>query len=306
MSNAEHKSFSPTPLLAAALALLLLCGGAFWGALAPDASAASAAPSRGVEPAPDDALAKALREAASSAQDGIFEPEEPPLEGEGGEHLPPEPAPAPLPLPPKPVEIHPQDPAHGSPDLVGDTLKKADQLYAAKKVRDAVALIQPLAERGDGRAAFALGLMHARGDINGRPDFQKTRELWEIAAKDGHPEAEYNLGLLYQRGALGKRDIPAAAACWKRAAAAGHGGAMHMLGAMYRAGDGVPRDYAESLRWFNAAAKLGHPDAQYQLAVMYLNGTGVPRDNVRAREWMEEAASVGHPGAIQGLKIFKK
>lgn len=192
-------------------------------------------------------------------------------------------------------------------------LNKADKLYRDKKYAESAKLMRPLAEKGNAYAAFALGLMEARGDL-GEPNYARARTWWEKAAEAGHPEAEYNLGLAYHRGVQdggdgrdpSKRDFATATKWWEKAAEHGHGGAMYALAGMARTGEGQPKDPVKAVEWYRRASEVGHPDAQYQLAGMYLSGLGVEKNPAEAQKWMKKAAGVGHPGAIQAMKLFKK
>ena len=59
------------------------------------------------------------------------------------------------------------------------------------------------------------------------------------------------------------------AARWYRAAAEqGNPNAENNLGVLYESGRGVPRDKREALRWFRAAAAKGHPGAKEALRQM--------------------------------------
>lgn len=194
-----------------------------------------------------------------------------------------------------------------------DPMAKADQLYQRKKYDEAAAIMRPLAEAGDGRAAFALGLMEARGNL-GQPDYVKARSWWEKAAQSGQPEAEYNLGLVYYRGVQdggdgrdpARSDFASAIKWWEKAAGHGHGGAMYSLAGMARTGEGQPRDLKKAATWYRRASEAGHPEAQYQLAGLYLSGSGVEKNEAEAKKWMQKAADAGHPGAIQAMKLFRK
>ncbi len=73
----------------------------------------------------------------------------------------------------------------------------------------------------------------------------------------------------------------------------GDANAQYNLGVMYDRGRGVPRDYAEAARWHRLAAEQGHAGAQTVLGVMYEYGEGVPQDDVQARMWLNLAAAQG-------------
>ena len=213
----------------------------------------------------------------------------------------------------KTAQAKPKGGKQSAADKNDDAMARADQLYQLKKYSEAAAVMRPLADNGDGRAAFALGLMEARGNL-GQPDYVKARSWWEKASAAGHPEAEYNLGLVYYRGVHeggdgrdpARRDFVSAIKWWEKAAEHGHGGAMYSLAGMARTGEGQPKDPAKAAYWYRRASEVGHPEAQYQLAGLYLSGNGVEKNQAEAQKWMKKAADVGHPGAIQAMKLFKK
>ena len=55
---------------------------------------------------------------------------------------------------------------------------------------------------------------------------------------------------------------------WKGAAKQGHAEAQFNLGAMYDQGQGVPQSYKEAAVWLRKAADQGHAEAQYNLGIM--------------------------------------
>ena len=70
---------------------------------------------------------------------------------------------------------------------------------------------------------------------------------------------------------------------WYRLAAEqGHANAQFSLGVMYDNGKGVPQDYKEAVKWLRLAASQGYANAQFGLGVMYDNGQGVPKSMVVA------------------------
>jgi len=80
-----------------------------------------------------------------------------------------------------------------------------------------------------------------------------------------------------------------------------HGGearAQYDLGLMYDKGQGVPQSDAEAKQWYELAAEQGEPRAQYNLGLMYMNGQGVPPDLVKAYFWISLSASHGNPSAL--------
>ncbi len=161
---------------------------------------------------------------------------------------------------------------------------------------DVTALLR-LAESGDARAAFILGMRYAKPDDSSRDDAEAVRWLRQ-AAEQGLAEAQYNLGIMYAGGRGVARDGGQAADWYRQAAEQGLAGAQYNLGAQYAVGDGVPRDQQQAATWFERAALQNVPEAAYNLGVLYDLGRGVNADAATAMHWYERAAERGyHPAA---------
>jgi uncharacterized protein len=133
-----------------------------------------------------------------------------------------------------------------------------DAVAAAHQGDYATALrrLSPLAEKGDARAQFDIGFMHAYG--------------WGVPRN------------------------PAEAITWYRKAAdLGLAVAQHFLGIAYVNGEGVRSDDAEAARWFARAAAQGFSQARYMLGLMTMDGRGVPKDLVQGYAFMVMAGQGG-------------
>ncbi|WP_366658587.1 tetratricopeptide repeat protein [Fodinicurvata sp. EGI_FJ10296] len=84
-----------------------------------------------------------------------------------------------------------------------------------------------------------------------------------------------------------------------RAASRGDPEAQNNLGTMYEQGYGVTQDYAEAVRWYSSAAEQGNSYAQRNLSAMYADGRGVAQDIINAYMWIIISAANGHDGAIE-------
>lgn len=148
-----------------------------------------------------------------------------------------------------------------------DRAEILDALKAAKagKGETALAILKPLVAREDTQAAMVAGeiLLHGYGAAK---DPVAARHMLELAARDGHPNALYNLGVIYERGL------------------------------------GTPRYVLEALKWFRLAADQRQNQAQLNLAILYDRGDGVPRDPDEADKWGRYAANNGNPRAQQLLR----
>jgi TPR repeat protein len=87
----------------------------------------------------------------------------------------------------------------------------------AKALRE----LRPLAEQGDARAQFYLGMLYENGD--GVPeDYEKAREWYEKSAAQGDANAQFYLGLLSAFGRGGPMDLVQAHMWYSLAAGNGH------------------------------------------------------------------------------------
>ena len=100
----------------------------------------------------------------------------------------------------------------------------------------------------------------------------------------------------YERG-----DYVAAFREWLPLAEAGSAEAQFNIGVLFQKGRGVPADSAEALRWYRRAAWQGHADAQNNLGGMLSRGEGIPEDYVQAHMWFSLAAVRGKQSAQRNL-----
>lgn len=143
-----------------------------------------------------------------------------------------------------------------------------DAVAAAHRGDYATALgrLSPLAEKGDARAQFDIGFMHAYG--------------WGV-----------------QRN-------PAEAIAWyRKAAEQGLPVAQHFVGMAYVNGEGVRADDAEAARWFARAAAQGFAQAQFMLGLMTLDGRGVAKDPVQGYALMVIG---GQGGVRSAARVVQK
>ncbi|HEX8513052.1 MAG TPA: SPOR domain-containing protein [Allosphingosinicella sp.] len=129
----------------------------------------------------------------------------------------------------------------------------------------AVAQWRPLAEAGNADAQFNLGQAYKLG--RGVPANAATAQSWyQKAARQGHEQAQVNVGLLLYNG--GRRQ--------------------------------------EALPWIRKAVELGDPRAQYILGTELFNGDLVAKDWPRAYALMLRAADGGVPPAADNLKAMER
>ena len=92
--------------------------------------------------------------------------------------------------------------------------------------------------------------------------------LYLLAAREGDPAAQNNLGELYETG------VDAA----------------------------LERNPHRAALWYEAAARGGFGPAQFNLGRLYVSGTGVEYDLSLARLWLGKAEAWGVPAAAELLR----
>ena len=103
-----------------------------------------------------------------------------------------------------------------------------------------------------------------------------------------------------------KGDYATALSIWRPLAEQGNAAAQFNLGLMYEKGDGVEKDEQEAARWYYKAALQGHVGAQLNLGTLYDEGKGVAEDNRKAAQWYNQAATKGEIAASTNLQIMRQ
>lgn len=146
------------------------------------------------------------------------------------------------------------------------------------------------AKKNDPDAQYNLGYMYETGDGVDQ-DLLQAKKWYEKAAKQDQPDAQYALAALYyyDNGVI-KQNYAEAKKWFEKAAYNGDDYAMNLLGYMYEQGHGTKQDYDEALRWYLKAADKNNVYAQRNLGLLYLNGNGVRQNYKLAKEWLEKSA----------------
>lgn len=69
--------------------------------------------------------------------------------------------------------------------------------------------------------------------------------------------------------------------------------AQYQAGVIFERGMGVERNQEKAAEWYEKSAWQGNVDAQYNLALMYISGRGVAQNEERAMIWLAKAARQG-------------
>ncbi|MEM7428084.1 MAG: tetratricopeptide repeat protein [Pseudomonadota bacterium] len=157
------------------------------------------------------------------------------------------------------------------------------------------------AKSGNAEAQLALGEAYENGR-NVPVDFLKAAKWYKRALRQGNIEATFRLARLVHRGGGKLAKSPELAAeLYQRAARQGHPSSQNWLGYCNQFGFGVTQDYAKALNWYRKAAEQGDPAAQNNLGMLYLSGKGVSRDFIKAAQHFADAVKKRYPWAENNL-----
>ena len=166
-----------------------------------------------------------------------------------------------------------------------------------------IKLLEIAARRGLAEAQYELGVAYDRG-LGVTQNHATAAGWYHRAAEQGLTDAQYNLATFYDEGLGTPRDIALAREWYGRAADAGERRAMNNLGYIYEKGLGGVRDYGKAVVWYRRAAGMGLAIAQSNLAALHYLGRGVPRDFEQAHRWYRAAAAQGDAVGRNGLGLL--
>jgi len=126
-------------------------------------------------------------------------------------------------------------------------------------------------------------------------------QIYQPKANQGDADAQFNLALLYYTGVGIPQDRRYAIYWYTKAAEQGHIQAQYFLGKLYNFGDGIEvrQDFKLAVYWLTKAAEQGHIQAQYLLGHMYEYDDEPPQDYKLAFFWYTKAAEQNHYFAKQ-------
>jgi hypothetical protein len=134
-------------------------------------------------------------------------------------------------------------------------------------------------------------------------DYVRAMAEWTSAAEHGDPDAEFGLGMLYERGdGELKQDYKQAARWYEKAAMHGNVGAEYRLALISAAGgDGFPADRVEAYKWLLLCAERGLAvEVKAQLRQV-LTPAEQEEAEKRAASWKKERAAEKAKAATAAL-----
>jgi TPR repeat protein len=171
--------------------------------------------------------------------------------------------------------------------------------YRAGKLEEAKREWKHAADKGDASAAYYLGVLASEGPGG---DADEAFHWFLTASEKGHPGAQYNLALAYERGLGVTRNREQALKWLNKSAKAGNSDSQYMLGLLLLDRGSARTDSAAvqpAMVWFTKAANAGNARAMYQLGTMYYDGELIDANAEKAMLWYKQAIAAGEVQALR-------
>jgi TPR repeat protein len=113
-------------------------------------------------------------------------------------------------------------------------------------------------------------------------------------AEQGDAKAQYNLGLTYTnyvKDGVRKKDYETAAKWLQKSANQGYANAQGDLATMYLTGRGVNENHKKAISLLKKSARQDYARAQYNLGKIYEDGKFTLKDNKKAIKWYKKASN---------------
>jgi len=173
------------------------------------------------------------------------------------------------------------------------------------RFQEAMSTYLKSAETDNPEANFRLGLIYEKGENGVMQNYPQALNYYSKAARRDHTKAEANLGNLYYNGLGTAQNFAEALRLFQKAAGKGNAAAMNGLGVMALRGEGgMRKSTADAFKYFSAAARSGDSNALKNLGNMYYNGIGVDADKSRAFDYYRQSAMKDNPDAMYKVAVM--
>lgn len=145
------------------------------------------------------------------------------------------------------------------------------------------------AEEGDPEAQYQVGCYFLK-DPGSK---EEGMHYLEMSAEQGKDEACLTLAQLFLEQGQNERAVQ----LLRNAADCGLPKASFLLGRCYIEGTGVKKDFAAAEKYLAQGAETGGGETMVEIAARYSTGIGVPYLPVKGLSWLKRAENVGFPNA---------
>ena len=169
-----------------------------------------------------------------------------------------------------------------------------------REMDEARAMLREAADQGHMEAQFHCGVMYEFGDGVAKDD-RLALMYYEKAARQGHCVSQFSTGVVYREGIGCRQSYERAAHWYEKAAQQDHAAAINSLGRLHHNGQHFPRNYERAVELYRKSAALGIPAATNNLAVCHEDGHGVPQNYQEALRLYTLASEQGHVNSLKAI-----
>lgn len=173
--------------------------------------------------------------------------------------------------------------------------------FRKEQYAQALAPLKEKAGQGHVEAQYIVGWMYQLGK-GVAMDTQAAVDWYQKAADKGHLSAQNNLCAAF----LDLKKFNDALPWCEKAASQQHPRAQFLLAMMHYNGQGTAKDAATSAAWLAKSADQGYAASEYKLGLYYRNGIGVKRDPAQAKKYLERAAAKKYRNAGEHLQCLNQ
>jgi len=135
-----------------------------------------------------------------------------------------------------------------------------------------------------------------------RADYATALKVWLPAAEGGNPEAQNNVGQIYERGLGLPPDYAVAAQWYRKASEQGFSQAQINLGNLYEKGLGVERDPTAAINWYRRASGIKDDTVVFASAVQTTQASQAELQQLRAQVAAAEQQAERYRQQLQDLR----
>ena len=152
---------------------------------------------------------------------------------------------------------------------------------------DATDTLREMADKGDAKAQWKLGMAYLEGKVVARDEVEAVK-WWRKAADQGYAMALINLismGADSPKGGVTQEEVAERKKALRKFAEHGDPKAQYLLGF-------ITEDRVEAVKWFRKAADQGDEEAALALWGAYQDGGGVLKNPAEGIKWLRKAAEL--------------
>jgi len=181
------------------------------------------------------------------------------------------------------------------------------KLYKEGRYEEALSAIHKAAAEGGKEAQHQLCVMFKRGQGMKAPDAGEAYAWCKKSAAQGYGPAEHEMASSLQTGWGVAKDPATALDYYMKASKQGVPEAQYALGLLYEFGDGgVKQSYYQARTLYMWASGKGYSPATYRVGTLYEEGKGVRPSMAAALLWYRKAAALGNEDALARLDAMKR